>query len=141
MLSPPPFKDNSLDAILLDAPCSSTGTIKKNPDIKWIQSPDELLKDIPKQKALLHALAPKVAKEGYLVYSTCSIEPEENQEQILHFLAFHPEFKIIPFAQMKNFKESYSQFLTKEGFFQLTPSETFMGFFAAILKKGKSGTN
>ena len=78
------------DRILLDAPCSATGVIRRHPDIKLLRLADDIDKLAQQQLKLLHALIPLVAKGGILVYSTCSILPEENLELIKKFMAESP---------------------------------------------------
>jgi 16S rRNA (cytosine967-C5)-methyltransferase len=81
-----------LDAVLLDAPCLGTGTFARHPDARWRVNPEALVKLARLQGALLEGCAETVRPGGLLVYSTCSLEPEENQEQVERFLAGHPEF-------------------------------------------------
>ncbi len=88
-LNPPPF-----DRILIDAPCTGTGVIRKHPDIKWARSEEDFIKVPEKQLRLLEGLAPHLRKNGIIVYATCSLEPEENEEVIARFLENHPEFEI-----------------------------------------------
>ncbi len=71
-----------LDAILLDAPCSATGTIRKHPDIPWQKQPEDLARLTDLQTRLLENAANLLKPGGLLVYSTCSLEPEEGEQQI-----------------------------------------------------------
>jgi len=80
------------DVILLDAPCSGTGTLRRHPDIKWSKSPEQIIQLAQLQRELLNHAATLVRPGGSLVYSTCSIEPEENQLQITAFLQTHSEW-------------------------------------------------
>jgi 16S rRNA (cytosine967-C5)-methyltransferase len=80
------------DAVLLDAPCLGTGTFARHPDARWRVTPDALGRLARRQAALLEGAATAVAPGGILLYSTCSIEPEENAEQVNRFLERHPEF-------------------------------------------------
>jgi 16S rRNA (cytosine967-C5)-methyltransferase len=77
------------DLVLLDAPCSGTGTLRRHPDIKWSKTPEQISQLAELQKELLHHAATLVRPGGFLVYSTCSIEHEENQEQAARFLREH----------------------------------------------------
>ena len=83
----------SFDAILLDVPCSNTGVFGRRPDARWTWTPQKLDQLLQTQRALLDNLAQQVKPGGRLVYSTCSIETEENEAQVEAFLARHPEFK------------------------------------------------
>ena len=80
------FDVTPADLVLLDAPCSGTGTLRRHPDIKWSKSPEQILQLAELQKNLLNHAATLVRPGGFLVYSTCSIEREENQEQADNFL-------------------------------------------------------
>lgn len=81
------------DAVLLDAPCSGTGVLGKRADLRWQRTPEELQELVALQGRLLDAAATLVKPGGRLVYSTCSLEPEENLHQAEAFLARHPEFE------------------------------------------------
>ncbi len=80
-------------AVLVDAPCTGTGTLRRNPDLKWRFGPDDLLRLRDEQRAILLAAARLVAPDGVLVYATCSLLAMENEEQAQWFEASHPEFK------------------------------------------------
>jgi 16S rRNA (cytosine967-C5)-methyltransferase len=82
------------DRILLDAPCSGLGVLRRDPDIKWNSTEASLKRHAEKQKRFMDHLAALVKPEGILVYSVCSIEPEENEAVINAFLKKHPEFVI-----------------------------------------------
>ncbi len=88
----PPFPASALDNVLVDAPCSATGTIARHPDARWRLTPDGLTQMVERQRQLLDAVAPVVRRGGLLVYLTCSLEPEENTKQIDAFLVRHPGF-------------------------------------------------
>lgn len=87
--------EKKFDRVLVDVPCSGTGTLAKKPDIKWKKDLQEFKKLIPLQRALLDKAASLVKDDGAIVYSTCSIENEENFENIKYFLEQHPEFELI----------------------------------------------
>src|SRR5699024_7387489 len=78
------------DRVLVDAPCSGLGTLRRNPDMKWRQSPEGIAEFVDLQQRILQSAARCVAPGGRLVYSTCSILPEENEAQIEAFLAKNP---------------------------------------------------
>ncbi len=80
------------DAVLLDAPCSATGTIRRHPDVAWTKSPDDRDKLVALQARLLEAAARLTKSGGRLVYCTCSLEPQEGEAQIEAFLKAHPDF-------------------------------------------------
>jgi 16S rRNA (cytosine967-C5)-methyltransferase len=88
-----PFRPGSWDAILLDAPCSATGTMARHPDARWRITPAAIDRIARRQAALLDAAAPLVVAGGALVYATCSLEPEENERQVEAFLERHPEYR------------------------------------------------
>ncbi|HZV22075.1 MAG TPA: RsmB/NOP family class I SAM-dependent RNA methyltransferase, partial [Hyphomicrobiales bacterium] len=84
------------DAILLDVPCSATGTIRRNPDIPYLKSEADLAKLLPLQRRLLENALCLLKPGGCLVYSTCSLEPEEGEAQIDWLLSNHGEIKLVP---------------------------------------------
>ncbi|HZG84475.1 16S rRNA (cytosine(967)-C(5))-methyltransferase RsmB [Paenibacillus sp.] len=86
------FEAGSFDRVLLDAPCSGFGVIRRKPDIKWTKTRGDVDAIAETQKAILRSAAKLVKPGGALVYSTCTLEPKENEEQIAAFLAEHPEF-------------------------------------------------
>ncbi|AKA38956.1 16S rRNA (cytosine(967)-C(5))-methyltransferase RsmB [Yersinia ruckeri] len=83
------------DRILLDAPCSATGVIRRHPDIKWLRRDSDIAELAQLQSEILEAIWPKLKKDGVMVYATCSILPEENQQQIANFLQRHPEARLV----------------------------------------------
>jgi len=89
---------DSMDAVLIDAPCSGTGTLRRNPDIKWRSIDLEMLKQT--QAGILEAAASLVKPGGRLVYATCSLLDEENAGITAAFLARHPEFEVIPASEI-----------------------------------------
>ena len=82
------------DAVLLDAPCTATGTFRRHPDVLWATRPGDIAKLAEAQRRLLHAAARRVRPGGRLVYCVCSLEPEEGEAQALAFLRSHPEFSL-----------------------------------------------
>ena len=93
-----PFGPGRLDAVLVDAPCSATGTMARHPDARWRLAPDLFARASARQARLLAAAAPLVRPEGLLVYATCSLEPEENTAVVEDFLSRHPAFARAPSA-------------------------------------------
>ncbi|MDH3252210.1 MAG: 16S rRNA (cytosine(967)-C(5))-methyltransferase RsmB [Ignavibacteria bacterium] len=125
------------DKVLLDAPCSGLGVLMKKPDIKWKRDASDILKLTQLQSALLENAARLVKPGGVLVYSTCTTEGEENQEQIAGFLERHPEFRI---ESAKDFVNS--DLVTAEGFVETFPHRHAMdGSFAARLVKATTASN
>ncbi len=86
---------DTFNAILLDVPCSNTGVIRRRPDARWRFSLKDLKQVCDQQVAILDAAAGRLEPGGRLVYSTCSLEPEEDEQQIATWLARHPDFQLI----------------------------------------------
>jgi 16S rRNA (cytosine967-C5)-methyltransferase len=86
------------DAVLLDAPCSSTGTIRRHPDIPWLKKADDIVALADMQRRLLERAASLTRAGGQLVYCTCSLEPEEGEDVVDSFLASHREFRREPIS-------------------------------------------
>lgn len=84
------------DLVLIDVPCTGTGTLRRHPDARWRVGPPDLESLGGLQAEILHAAAGCVRPGGWLVYSTCSLEPEENEVQITRFLAAHPDWNSDP---------------------------------------------
>ena len=84
----------SFDAVLLDAPCSSTGTIRRHPDVAWLKRPEDIAALSALQARLLDRAAGLVAPGGALVFCTCSLEPEEGEDHVAPFLARHPDYSL-----------------------------------------------
>ncbi|HQU86266.1 MAG TPA: 16S rRNA (cytosine(967)-C(5))-methyltransferase RsmB [Pyrinomonadaceae bacterium] len=124
-----PFADESFDVVLLDAPCSGTGTIRHNPEIRYFISKKDFAELSLKQRTILKNASKLVKHGGRLIYSTCSLETEENELICKEFLAENDAF-----YQIKpNVSES---FLTAEGFARTFPQRDKMdGFFIAAFAK------
>lgn len=129
-LIPQTWWDGQLfDRILLDAPCSATGVIRRHSDIKLLRTNEEVLAVSKIQKAMLNAVWPLLAPGGLMVYATCSVIAEENELQIADFLASHPD------CQLKQEHRSWGR-ATGHGQ-QILPGEQGMdGFFYSVLVKG-----
>lgn len=96
---PPPFS-TQFDCVLVDAPCSGLGTLRRDPDIRWRRREDELPVMAAWQSALLSTLSASVRPRGRLVYATCSSEPEENEAVVAQFVETHPQFHVQPPADV-----------------------------------------
>ena len=90
------FAEGSMDAVLLDAPCSGFGVIRRKPEIKWNKTEGDISEIAALQRQLLNEVCGLVRPGGTLVYSTCTIEIEENERQIAAFLSGHPDFELDP---------------------------------------------
>lgn len=105
------------DRILLDAPCSATGVIRRHPDIKWLRQESDIAPLVELQRNILQALWQKLKPNGVLLYATCSILPDENSEQIQSFLAQHRDAKLepLPFMQSEDNAVGVQFFPTEQG--------------------------
>ena len=114
----------SCDALLLDAPCSGTGTLRRRPDAKWRKSAAGLQELVALQRELLDAAAQLVCVGGVLVYSTCSLEAEENEEQALSFLARHPNWQLdVEHLNFQNIHPQIGRLRHDDGFWRTSPAD------------------
>ena len=119
----------AFDRVLVDAPCSGTGTWRRNPDSRWRSLGPGLETLLPLQASILESAARLVKGGGRLVYATCSLLPEENERQIEKFLEAHPDFKLIP-TQEIDADTPTTPYLS------LTPATHHTdGFFAAVMER------
>lgn len=120
----------SCDRVLVDAPCSGSGTWRRNPDQRWRSLGPGLESLLPLQASILDSASRLVKGGGRLIYATCSLLAEENEEQIDKFLAAHPDFKIVPV-------NSVCEYLPKTGkYLSLSPAaHNTDGFFAAVMER------
>jgi 16S rRNA (cytosine967-C5)-methyltransferase len=124
-----------LDRVLVDAPCSGLGTLRRNPDVKWRQTPEGVAELNVKQASILASASRMVKPGGRLVYATCSILDEENEGIVQAFLAAHPDFTLIPASQIL---EEQKIELPMGEYLKLYPHlHQTDGFFAAILQRNK----
>jgi 16S rRNA (cytosine967-C5)-methyltransferase len=128
-----PFRTR-FDCVLLDAPCSGLGTLRRDPDIRWRRSPDDLERLARLQVGMLGRAGEVVTDGGRLVYATCSGEPEENEAVIGRFLEEHRDFASAP----ERIPPELTRFITGEGYFRTFPfRDKLEAFFAAMLVKTK----
>jgi 16S rRNA (cytosine967-C5)-methyltransferase len=122
-----------LDRVLVDAPCSGLGTLRRNPDMKWRQSVETLGEMRAKQGSILASAARLVRPGGRLVYGTCSILEEENDEVIADFLQSHPDFILRPMSEVLAEQKIA---LDMGDYLKLLPHlHQTDGFFAAVLER------
>ena len=125
---------HAADAVLIDAPCSGFGTLRRHPDIVWNKTPKQLIGLRNYQFRLLKNVAPHIKPGGILVYSTCTIEPSENQEVIRRFLNRFSTFSIEHAYEF--LPELPKSMISSEGFLQTFPHEHGIdGTFAARLRR------
>jgi 16S rRNA (cytosine967-C5)-methyltransferase len=123
---------NSFDRVLVDAPCSGTGTWRRNPDARWRSLGPGLDNLLPLQASILTSAARLVKPGGRLVYATCSMLPQENEDQVAAFLASHPAFRVVPLhkAAPQRMDSAHPEYLS------LTPARHGTdGFFAAVMQR------
>lgn len=94
--------DKQFDRILLDAPCSATGVIRRHPDIKWLRRDSDIAELAALQGEILEAIWPRLKSGGVMVYATCSILPQENSEQIAAFLQHHADAKLVETGDLQS---------------------------------------
>jgi 16S rRNA (cytosine967-C5)-methyltransferase len=130
------------DAVLLDAPCSSTGTIRRHPDVAWLKQAVDIASLAALQRRLLARAAALTKPGGTLIYCTCSLEPEENEAIIAEFIAREPSVRRAPLTAPEVFGQD--QFITPDGDLRTLPCHFpdadsrwagIDGFYAARLVK------
>jgi 16S rRNA (cytosine967-C5)-methyltransferase len=128
------FEKESFDRILVDAPCSGFGVIRRKPDIKYTKNQEDVLKLADLQHNILQAVAPLLKRDGVLVYSTCTIDQEENGDVIETFLENNPEF-VRNDAVKELLPEKLARYLSN-GEVQILPHYFGTdGFYIACLRK------
>ncbi len=119
------------DRVLLDVPCSGLGTLHRHADARWRQTPDTTRELAALQQDLLTHTANWVKPGGYLVYSTCTLNPLENQQVVQQFLSHRPDWTLIPITEA-----IASPYLTPDGWLTIWPHQHNMdGFFVARLRR------
>ncbi len=127
-----PFR-GEFDRVLVDAPCSGTGTLARNPEIKFRLQARDLARLADAQAAILGNALSLLAPGGRLVYATCSLEPEENEEVVARALATSPGFRGLAASELSREFPALAAFFGPEGFFRTRPDLHAMdGFFAAV---------
>ncbi|WP_454716707.1 RsmB/NOP family class I SAM-dependent RNA methyltransferase [Caulobacter segnis] len=122
--------EGKIDVVFVDAPCTGAGTWRRHPDAKWRLSPDQLAKRQIEQDSVLEDASTFVKAGGRMVYVTCSLLPDENEDRVAGFLERHPEFTVKPIAL------DGVTHVTPEGYLRLTPYRAGTdGFFAAVLER------
>ena len=130
------------DAVLLDAPCSSTGTVRRHPDVPWTKTIDDISKLAALQQKLLHHAATLVRSGGHLVFANCSVDPAEGEAVVTAFLAANPHFELAPITAADG--QGVGRFAAGPGWLRTTPEALVLeqpelsgcdGFFAARLAR------
>jgi 16S rRNA (cytosine967-C5)-methyltransferase len=131
---PPEAKLSAWDRVLVDAPCSGLGTLRRNPEARWRLSAKAVDAYPADQLALLVTYAPLVAEGGRLIYATCSVLREENDAVIERFLRERPDFVVMPLKEI--WGKARAATLGDETFLRLLPHvHDTDGFFAAVLRR------
>ena len=126
----------SFDRVLVDAPCTGSGTWRRNPDGRLRLTEQDLAELVPKQAGILDQASRLVRKGGRLVYATCSLFPEENEVQVQAFLIAHPEFAVVPLADAWRVPDATAAPPTVGAYLTLTPRQHDTdGFFGAVLER------
>ena len=118
------------DAVLVDAPCSGTGTLSRRPEIRWRLEPGDVARLVELQAAILRRTAGLVAPGGALLYVVCSLLPDEGPDQLRAFLADRPEFTVDPAPWPAPWEPR------AVGFALFPPDSGTDGFYAALLRRG-----
>jgi len=131
---PDEAKLGAWDRVLVDAPCSGLGTLRRNPEARWRLTPQAVDRFPMEQLSLLVAYAPLVAKGGRLIYATCTVTKEENDQVIERFLAERTDFVAMPMKEI--WGKARAKELGDETFLRLFPhTHDTDGFFAAVLRR------
>jgi 16S rRNA (cytosine967-C5)-methyltransferase len=123
----------TFDRVLVDAPCTGTGTWRRNPDARLRLKETDLAELLPKQAGILDTAQSLVRKGGRLVYATCSLLEEENEAQVTSFLLRHPAFAVVPLDRSWPLEQPPPN---SGAFLSLTPARHGTdGFFTAVLER------
>jgi 16S rRNA (cytosine967-C5)-methyltransferase len=127
-----PLKGNTMDAVVLDVPCSALGILRRHPEIKGRLKEEDLATFLPRQAAMLEQCAGLVRQGGRLLYITCTTEPEENELQINQFLFKHSNFRLATDPDL--LPPQARELVQPPGFFRTSPEDQDLdAFFAAVL--------
>ncbi len=131
----------SFERVLVDAPCTGTGTWRRNPDARWSVTPRDLEELALRQDRILDSAARLAKPGGRLIYVTCSLLAAENEDRVEAFLAAHPEFAPVPFAEV--WAAAVGGACPADGpYLRLSPAAHGTdGFFAAILERVESDSD
>ena len=131
------FAENAFDRILLDAPCTGLGALRRRPDARWRRSEADLKSLVKLQRELLGSAAKLVRLGGIIFYVTCSPHPLETRAQVADFLKSHPSFKVLP-IEKANLSERFRSSVATDGMMQLMTAEHGTdGMFLALLQRAK----
>jgi 16S rRNA (cytosine967-C5)-methyltransferase len=126
-----------IDRVLVDAPCTGLGTLRRNPDLKTRQTVESIAELNAKQRAILAAAASLVKPGGRLVYGTCSLLTEENEDIVGEFLAAHSDFRLVPAGEV--LKRQGVEIAGMDDYLRLQPHvHDTDGFFAAVMERQKA---
>lgn len=127
---PPFLAPASCNGVLVDAPCSGLGVLRRNPEARWRLQPADIVVLAERQAMLLNQAAPLVKPGGRLVYAVCTLTPEETDQQVAQFLARHPDFRLQSLAD--SVPDSWRELLDDQGCLRSWPRHLELdGFFAA----------
>jgi 16S rRNA (cytosine967-C5)-methyltransferase len=133
---PTPLKglEGRMDLVFVDAPCSGTGSWRRHPDTKWRLTAQALERRMGDQDVVLDQAVAFLKPGGRIVYVTCSVLPEEDEDRVAAFLARHPEFAVRPATD----DPTLAKWLTPDGFLRLSPhTSSTDGFFVAVIQKAR----
>lgn len=127
------FEPDTFDRILVDAPCSGLGLIRRKPELRYFRKPEDLL-DLQKiQLQILNSLSTLLKPNGTMVFSTCTFDAEENEDVVMRFLADNPNFEVIPVKHEKSLDKN-----VHDGILKLLPDDYFTdGFFVSAFRRKK----
>ncbi len=130
-----PLRAGSLSRVLLDAPCSGTGTLRKNPEIRYRVTPESILRLAQAQLSMLRGIADAVAPGGYVLYSTCSLEADENEDVVARFLESNADFAAAAIdapSELAPFVDGHR--------FRIFPDQGSDGFTAHLLRRREAAS-